>query len=281
LSRFPAFALLCILSDIRILAGSWHMNSRLAILAIGLGLLAPFAEMTTAADSVELKVLSGRGFSPVLDALRGEFEHTSGHKLSIQYGPGKAIRDRVLRGETVDIVILPRPLVADLAKQGKILPESLLNLARSDVGMGIRAGGPKPDAKSLDAFKHWLLAAKSIVCSDPAIGATTSVYFTTMLDRLGIAEEMKPRIKFVSAQHTADYVARGEAEVAVQLGNEILEVPGVEFIPLPPEFQTADFIFAVGTASGTANPDAGKALVQFLSGPAALSVIKAKHLDPG
>jgi molybdate transport system substrate-binding protein len=197
------------------------------------------------------------------------------------HGPGKAIRDRVLKGETVDIVILPRPLVADLAKDGKITPDSILNVARSDVGMGIRAGASKPDITSMDAFKRWLADAKSIVCSDPAIGATTSVYFTRMLERLGIADQVKPKIRFVSSQLTADYVAKGEADIAVQLGNEILEVPGVEFIPLPSEFQTADFVFAVGVTSGTKNLDAAKALTQFLSGPEALKVIKAKHLDPG
>jgi molybdate transport system substrate-binding protein len=257
------------------------MNRRSAVLTITFGPFAACAEIATAASGVELNVLSGRGFSPVLDALRGQFENTTGDKLTIQYGPGKAIKDRVLKDEVADIVILPRPLVADLAKQGKIIPDSILNLARSDVGMGIRAGTPKPDIKSLEAFKRWLLGAKTIVCSDPAIGATTSVYFTRMLERLGIADQMKPKIKFVSAQHTADYVAKGEADIAVQLGNEILEVAGVEFVPLPADFQTTDFIFAAGITSNTKNLDATKRLMQFLSSAEALKVIKVKHLDPG
>jgi molybdate transport system substrate-binding protein len=257
------------------------LNCRGAGNAIGLLLLTAFAAIATAANGAELHVVSGRGFSPVLDALRGQFEATSGHKLMIQYGPGHAIRDRVVKGEVVDLVILPRPLVVDLAKQGKIVPDSVLNLARSDVGLGIRAGASRPDVNSIDAFKRWLLEAKSIVCSDPAIGATTSVYFTRMLERLGIADQVKPKVKFVSAQHTADYVARGEADIAVQLGNEILEVPGVDFIPLPSEFQTADFIFAVGVASATKDLDAAKAFIRFLSSPEALKVIRAKHLEPG
>jgi len=257
------------------------MNRQSAIVAITLGLIAACAEVAAGPSAAELNVLSGRGFSPVLDALRAPFENATGHKLTIQYGPGKAIKDGVLKEDIVDVVILPRPLVVDLAKQGKIDTDSMLNLARSDVGMGIRAGTRKPDIKSLEAFKHWLLEAKTIVCSDPAIGATTSVYFTRMLERLGIADQVKPKIKFVSAQHTADYVAKGEADIAVQLGNEILEVPGVEFVPLPTDFQTADFIFAAGIAGSSKNRDAAKGLTQFLSGPEALKVIKAKHLDPG
>jgi molybdate transport system substrate-binding protein len=147
--------------------------------------------------------------------------------------------------------------------------------------MGVRAGAPKPDISSLDAFKRDLLATNSIVCSDPAIGATTSVYFTRMLERLGIADQMKTKIKFVSDTHTADYVAKGEADIAVQLGNELLAVPGVEFVPLPPEFQTKDFIFSAGIAAGAKEPEASKALIQFLVAPAAIPVIKEKHLDPG
>jgi molybdate transport system substrate-binding protein len=257
------------------------MNCRRTILAISFGLFTALAGIATAARGAELKVLSGRGFSPVLDALQNEFERTTGHKLTIQYGPGNAISDRVLKGELADIVILPRPLVADLTNQSKILPDSMLNVARSDVGMGIRAGAPKPDIKSPEAFKRWLLDTKTIVCSDPAIGAITSVYFTRMLERLGIADQVRPKIRFVSAQHTADYVARGEADVAVQLGNEILEVSGVEFVPLPADFQTTDFIFTLGIASSAKDLEAAKALSRFLSGPAALTVIKAKHLDPG
>lgn len=253
-----------------------NLVRRGSILLISIGLLA-----ATAARSAELEVFSGRGFSPVLDTVSPDFEHATGHKLTVQYGPGKAIRDRVLKGDGVDVVILPRPLVDDLAKQAKMRPDSMINLARSDVGLGIRAGSPKPDINSLDAFKSWLLTVKSIVCSDPKIGATTSAYFTNMLEHLGIADQVKPKIRFVSAQHTADYVVNGEAEVAVQLGNEILEVPGVEFVPLPAAFRTNDFVFAAGIANSTKEPDGAKALVRFLSGPVALKVIKAKHLEAG
>ena len=92
---------------------------------------------------------------------------------------------------------------------------------------------------------------------------------------------MRAKIKFVSDTHTADYVAKGEADIAVQLGNELLAVPGVEFVPLPPEFQTKDFIFAAGVATAAKEPEASRALMQFLVTPAAITVIKAKHLDPG
>jgi molybdate transport system substrate-binding protein len=233
------------------------------------------------AHAAEIKLSSGRGFRPVLDALIGEFERTTGHKVAISYGTGHAIRDRIRDDGIVDLTILPLPLVDELMKQGKIAGGSIVNIAHTDVGMGIRTGAPKPDISSLNAFRRSLLAAKLIVCSDPAIGATTSVYFTRMLERLGIADQMKPKIKFVSDAHTADYVARGEADIAVQLGNELLAVPGIEFVPLPPEFQTKDFIFSAGISAGAKEPEAARALIQFLIAPATVPVIKAKYLEPG
>jgi molybdate transport system substrate-binding protein len=242
--------------------------------------LASFSDGAVA-NAADVKLFSGRGFSPVLDALVGEFEHTSRHKVTISYGPGHKISERIKSGETFDLTILPLPLVGELVKQGKIVAGSTVNIAHSDVVMGVRAGAPKPDISSLDAFKRYLLATNLIVCSDPAIGATTSVYFTRMLERLGIADQMKAKIRFVSDAHTADYVAKGEADIAVQLGNELLAVPGVEFVPLPPEFQTKDFVFSAGIAASAKEPEASKALIQFLVAPAAIPVIRAKHLDPG
>jgi molybdate transport system substrate-binding protein len=233
------------------------------------------------ANAAEIKLLSGRGFSPVLDALVGEFERTTGHKVTISYGPGHKISERIRGGEMVDMVILPLPLINELVKQDKIVGGSTVNIAHSDVGMGIRAGAQKPDTSSLDAFKRSLLATKVIVLSDPKIGATTNAYFMRMLERLGIADQMKAKVKFVSDAHTADYVAKGEAEIAVQLGNELLAVPGIEFVPLPSEFQTKDFIFSAGIATNAKDAEASRALIQFLAAPAAIPVIKAKHLDPG
>jgi molybdate transport system substrate-binding protein len=248
------------------------------ILAVSLSLPLCAAKVANAA---EINVLSGRGFSPVLDAVVGDFEQKTGHTVKISYGPGNKIGERVRADEPADLVIVPFPIVSELVKQGKIREGSTVNIARSDVSMGVRAGTVKPNINSLDAFKQWLLATKSIVCSDPAIGATTSAYFTRMLDRLGIADQMKPKIRFVTDAHTADYVARGEADVAVQLGNELLTVSGIEIIPLPAEFQTNDFVFAAGIATAAKQPEAAKAFIQYLTSPAGVAVIKAKHLEAG
>jgi molybdate transport system substrate-binding protein len=233
------------------------------------------------ANAADLKVSSGRGFRPVLDTLASQFERTTGNKVAVSYGPGNAIRDEVHNGELAGVVIIPRPLVEELARESKVVTESVVNIAHSDVAMGILTGAPRPDVSSRDAFSRWLVAAKSIVCSDPKIGATTSAYFTRMLDQLGISEQVKPKIRFVSEPHTADYVVRGVADVAIQLANELLVVPGVDAIALPPEFQTKDFVFAAGVTTGTKEADVAKSFIRFLAAPAAAPVIKANHLDPG
>jgi molybdate transport system substrate-binding protein len=244
-------------------------------------LVLPLLCSVTLVNAAEIKVASGRGFSSVLDVLAGEFEHTTGNKVVITYGPGHAIRDKIRNGDATDVVIIPRPLVEELANENKVSAGTMVNIAHSDVAMGVRAGAPKPDIGSRDAFKRWLLGIKTIVCSDPKIGATTSAYFTRALDRLGIVDQVKPKIRFVSDRHTADYVARGEAEIAVQLANELLAVPGIEAIPLPPEFQTRDFVFTAGIATASKEGAAAKSFIQFLAAPAVIPVIKAKHLDPG
>jgi molybdate transport system substrate-binding protein len=235
----------------------------------------------TTVNAAEIKVSSGRGFRPVLDALAPEFERATGTKVIVGYGTGKAIRDQIRTGQPADLVIIPRPLVEELMKQNKVAAESVVNIAHSDVAMGVRTGAPRPDVSSREGFRRSLVAVKPIICSDPAIGATTSAYFMRAVDQLGIADEIKAKVRFVSDPHTADYVARGEADVAVQLANELLEVPGIDAIPLPAEFQTKDFVFAAGVVTGAREADAAKSFIRFLAAPAAVPVIKAKHLDPG
>ena len=147
--------------------------------------------------------------------------------------------------------------------------------------MGVRTGAAKPDISSIEAFKRSLLAVKSLVYPDPDKGGASGIYFVRVLDRLGIADQMKPKTKLLAQGYTAEFVAKGEAEVAIQLANEILAVPGVEFVPLPPELQTTDFVFSAGVAISAKEPEVAKALIRALSAPAAAPVIKSKNMEPG
>lgn len=232
------------------------------------------------ANAAEIKVLSANGVRAILGDLAGKFESTTGHKVTISYGEAGEIRKRIQDGEMFDATVLPMSVLEELLKQGKIAPGSTVDIARTTFGMGVRTGAPKPDISSVDAFRRSLLAASSIVITDPATGGVSGVHFAAVLQRLGIAEEIKPKLKLNKGTYNAEFVTKGEADIAVQGDHEIRCVPGVEFVPLPTEFQRT-VVFSGALAAGAKEPEAAKALIQFLGGPAAVPVIKAKCMEPG
>jgi molybdate transport system substrate-binding protein len=236
------------------------------------------------ANAAEIKVLSADVFTGVLDELAGGFERTTGHKVTIVYGSAGAIRSRVEAGEIGDVTILPRPMMDEVLRQGKITPGSIVDVARSAVGVAVRTGAPKPDISSVDALARSLLAAKSISYPNPARGGATGVLFTRVLERLGMTEAMKPKTKFPPVGKLAvDVVAGGEAEMAISQPMEVLAQPGVELVGLlPPELQDlANFVFSASVLAAAKEPQAAKALIQFLSGPVAASVLRTRGMDPG
>jgi molybdate transport system substrate-binding protein len=247
---------------------------------IAISLVSITAGDSAAANAAELKVLSANGIREALGDLAGEFERTTGNKVTISYGEAGEIRKRVQDGESFDVTVLPMSVLEELLKQGKIAPGSAANVARTTFGMGVRSGGPKPDVSSADALRRSLLAVKSIVITDPATGGVSGVHFASVLERLGIAEEVRPKLKLNKGSYNAEFVAKGEADTAAQGDHEIRCVPGIDFVPYPAEFQRT-VIFAAGLASSTKAAEASRAFIQVLSGPAALSVIKSKCMEPG
>ena len=147
------------------------------------------------------------------------------------------------------------------------------------MGIGVRADAPKPDISSSDGLKRARLAAKSIAMTDPASGGVAGVYIADVFQRLGIAEQLKPKLKLTRGQRNAEFVAKGEAEIAIQLSNEIRMVPGIEFIPLPAEFERT-FVFSAALGSNAREVGVSQSLLQFLSGAEVMTVIRAKGMDP-
>jgi molybdate transport system substrate-binding protein len=235
------------------------------------------------AAAAEIKVMSAVAMRAALDDLAPQFEHTTGHKLTISYAVAGELRKRIEGGEFGDITILPRPWFEPLLTQGKITAGSQIILARSTVGVSVRAGTPKPDISSVEAVRRSLLAAKSVVYGDPAKGGASGVHFVRVLEKLGIAEEMKPKTILIPGAGAAEVVARGEAEIGVSQTIDLIRVAGADYVgPLPPELQnTTDFVFSAGVLASAKEPDAAKALIKFLSGPDAARVIKAKGMEPG
>jgi molybdate transport system substrate-binding protein len=232
------------------------------------------------AHAAEIKVISANGPRAVLAELTPKFESASGHKLAITITETGEIKQRILSGGVYEVVILPATTAEELAKLGKIITNTMMPIIRTSFGMAVRTGEAKPDVGSADAFKRSLLAAKSILITDPATGGISGVHFMSVLERLGIVEEMRPKLVLNRGSgYHAERVAKGEADLAIQAEHEIRCVPGIDFVPYPAEFQrTVGFAAGIGV---TAENAPARQFIQFLRGPEALSVIKAKCLQPG
>jgi molybdate transport system substrate-binding protein len=208
-----------------------------------------------------------------------DFEKSSGHKVTITYGTAGAVADRVQKGEAADIVISSVPLFDQLQAQGKVVAGSRVNIAKVGVGVFVRKGA-KLDISSADAFKRSMLAARSIAYPDPAGGGASGIYVASLLERLGIAVEMKPKTKlFPPTEVLYASVASGDIEIGFNQISEILAQPTVELAgPLPSAIQNYTQ-FAPGIVIGSSQTDAARALVTFLSSPAAQTVLKAKGFE--
>ena len=234
------------------------------------------------AGAAEIRVMISGGLSAAYNALVPQFERMSGHKVITAYGPSmgttqNAIPIRLERGEPADVLILVGYALGELMKQGRVVPDSRVDLVRSKIGIAVKAGAPKPDISSAEALKRALLAAKSVAYSDSASGVYIS---TEMFAKLGIADEMKDKAKKIPATPVAEIVARGEAEIGFQQISELKPVAGIEIVgPLPGELQKVT-VFSAGIASVSKEPEAGGALIKFLASPAATDAIVNSGLEP-
>jgi molybdate transport system substrate-binding protein len=236
--------------------------------------------LSSMAEAAEIKVLASVALTAALNELAPQYERTTGNKLSLGYSLVADIRKRVLEGETADVIILSRPVMDELLKQDKIAPGSIADVAGIAVAVTARAGAPKPDIGSADALKRSLLAAKSIVYADPAKGGLSGVYFARVLDRLGIADQMKSKTILVPGDQSADVVAKGEAEIGVAQTSEIIPVAGAQLVgPLPGDLNLVT-VFSAGLGAGTKMPEAATSYVKFIIGPTAAPVLKARGMDP-
>jgi molybdate transport system substrate-binding protein len=231
------------------------------------------------ANAAEVKLLSVVALGPALNELVPQFERATGHKLAIQYGSSPAFKQQIEAGETFDLAILTAPVISDLTKQDKVVGGTRAVIARSGIGVAVRADAPSSNISSVDAFKRALLNAKSITYAPEG---AISIHLPKVFDRLGIAEEIKVKTKpRKSVDGVLQTVADGEAELGFATVGAILSVRGIKLLgSFPPELQDyVVFTAAVGTAAKEA--EGAKALIKFLTAPAVAPVIKAKGMEPG
>ena len=228
----------------------------------------------------EIKVISANGLRTVLADIAPAFARATGHRLAITTTETGEIRERILGGARYDVIALPQTTADELARLGHIEAGSMVPIIRVNFGLAVRAGVPKPDFSSADGLKRALLAARSILITDPATGGISGVHFMHVLGRLGLVDEIQGKlVPSRGGRHHAERVARGEADLAVQAEHEIRCVAGVEFLPYPTEFQRTVVFMAGRGAAAAVSP--ANALIQFLRGPEAMAAIKARFLQPG
>jgi molybdate transport system substrate-binding protein len=228
-------------------------------------------------NAAEVNVIASTAMREVLEELVPMFERASGHKVAVSFQSGAVLPVKVKEGAQADLVVTTPETIDDLVKAGKVVAGTRADFVRSGAGVAVRAGAPKPDISTPEAFKAALLAAKSVGYSQGPSG----VHFMATMARLGIADQIKAKgVVPPLGQRVGVLIAKGDAEIGVQQVTELLLIPGIDFVgPLPKELQ-ANIIYATATPSTAKEKEAAAALVKFISSEPALPIIRKLGLEP-
>jgi molybdate transport system substrate-binding protein len=229
------------------------------------------------ANAAEINVVSTQATQEAYLELVAQFEKTSGHKVTTVFTGTLNVQKRLADGEAYDLIIMAGPAIDDQIKLGKAVAGSRVDFAKSGTGLAVRKGAPKPDISSADALRKTLLAAKSIGYSTGPSG----VYMLSVFEKLGITDQVKAKLKQTpSGVFVGTLIASGETEVGFQQISELVHFPGIDYVgPLPGDLQRLT-VFSAGIHAGAKHADAARALVKFITAPAAASVIKKHGLEP-
>ena len=254
------------------MAGQWRVSflARLLAAAVVLGM--------STAHAAEVKVMASNAVKEPLLELVSAFETSSGHRVTMIWGGTEGLAKRVSGGEVVDLIIIAAPNIDQLIVDGKLVPGSRADVAKSGVGVAVRTGLPRPDISSGEAVKRAVLAANSVAYSSGPSG----FYLADLFKKMGIADQIKDKVKQpASGVQVGDLVARGEADLGFQQVSELLHVKGIDYLgPLPADIQTIT-VFSAGLHMAASTPDAAKALVKFLTAPEAGPILKKFGMEPG
>lgn len=232
--------------------------------------------MTMAAGG-EFKVLATNALRTVILERIPQFDLARGHPTSVDFGSANSILSRALGGETADLVIATGTVIDELVTRRKVIAGSRVDLASAGIGVCVRAGARRPDVASVAAFRRALLQAQSVAYT---LTGQSGVYFASVIERLGIAAEVKAKAKVIVGGLIGEVVARGDAKLGVQQISEILAVPGVELAgPLPPELQRMT-LFSAGVCTGTRQAETAQSLIRLLAAPDTARIMRDKGLQP-
>ena len=231
-------------------------------------------------QAAEIKLLTTGAFKQVVLALVPDYERQTGNKVTVMNDTAGGVKARVEKGEDIDVAVATPKILNELLAGGKIQSGSETKLAQAGVGVMVKEGAPKPDIGTVEAFKQALLNAKSVAYIDPKSGGSSGIYVDKLLERLGIADQVRPKAKLKQGGYVADLIVDGSAEIGIHQISEIVPAKGVVLVgPLPKEIQNTT-TYAAAITAASAHKDAAAALLKALSGPAAAAVLKAKGMEP-
>jgi len=229
------------------------------------------------ANAAEIQVLCSNGLKAVMEDLAPQFEKATGHKVVVKFGLAAGFKQQIESGTAFDVAVLTPPMIDDLIKQGRMAADSRAVIARTGLGIMVRAGARKPDVRDTDAFKRALIGAKSIAFAKEG---ASGVAFAATIEKIGIAANLKTKLKpTASGEEVNDLVVRGDAEFGILPLSEILAVKGAELGGMFPADVQTYIIMATAVSSNAKQAAAARDLIKFLMAPAALPVIKAKGME--
>ncbi len=246
----------------------------LPALALGLALLSGHP-----AAAAELKVLTTGAFKPVVADTAKRFSQSTGTQVTVDNDTAGALVKRVEGGEGFDVLILTPAALAALQKSERVGLGTVVPLAKVGIGVAVKAGAPKPDVSTPDAFKAALLAARKVAMIDPASGGSSGIYLTGLFEKMGIADEVKAKAVLVPGGLVATRVVSGEADLAIHQVSEILAVPGAELVaPLPAAIQNYT-VYAGALAPNPSNADTAASFLALLAAPDMAPTLAAKGME--
>ena len=232
------------------------------------------------AVAVEIHVLTAGAVQEGEKKLADAYRHMTGNRVSFTAGTVGQIQDRLKNREPADVIVVSKPAMEQLEKTGEIRPNGSAVLGRIGIGVGVRDGSSVPDISTPEKFKTALLGAKSLTYMNPAAGASSGIATAKIFKDLGIADEMAKKTRLTETGYSADRVASGEVDMAIQNISEILPVKGVKLAgPLPAPLQVYT-VYSAGVASNSVNPKEAMDFVRFLIRAESAKVWRDAGVEP-
>ena len=260
------------------LYGGYRLEATVTRALFAVGIAA--AVSVSGVSAADIKVISANGMGRVITDTRAKFEAASRHTLTLTVAAPGEVRRRVLAGEAFDVIIVPRDMSDELVKLDYIVPGTAVALIRINFGLAVDSSARRPDVRTPEALKRTLLEAKTVIITDPATGAISSVHFMEVLNTLGIADQMKGKLVLhPDGNSHARRVAQGQADLGVQAEHEIRCARGVTFLDYPAALQRT-FALMGGVGRSTSDFAAAKSYLAFLTGPETTTAYTAHCLSP-